>query len=159
VLTDLGSGPTVIACGQRFDVTAGRTYFFMVAGRSQGGGFLQVILRPGLVMTIGIDPTGLVDRQGVADVSGTFSCSQGEAFIQLEVTLRQRISKTLVIVGTKSFFVNFCPTSPADWSATIVGSNGPFRKGQAEVFVDGSICPMGCNVITEARRLVDLRRK
>jgi hypothetical protein len=155
VLTDLGSGPTAIGCGP-FDAVAGRTYFFMVWGVS---GPLQVTLRPGQVMTVGIDPTGLVDRQGVAVVSGTLTCTPGIANTELDVTLRQRISKTLVIVGSTAQFGVLCPTTPAAWSAVIVGSNGPFRKGQAEVFVTGYDCTGYCGKLTEGRSLVDLRRK
>jgi hypothetical protein len=156
VLTDLGSGPTPIGCGGQFDAVAGRTYFFMLWGVS---GLIHATLRPGQVMTIGIDPTGLVDRQGVAVVSGTLTCTQGIANTELDVTLRQRISKTLVIVGSTAQFGVPCPTTPATWSATIIGDNGPFRKGQAEVFVTGFICDPYCGRVTEVRSLVDLRRK
>jgi hypothetical protein len=159
-LTDLGSGLAVIACGgsyrpMRFDATAGKTYFFM-AGGYYSAGLLQLTLRPGPVMTVTIDPTGTVDRQGVADVSGTLSCNRGIALTRLDVTLRQRVSKTLVIEGSKTFYP-LCPTTPAPWSATIIGTNGPFTKGQAEVFATGYAC-IGefAECPTEARSLVDL---
>jgi hypothetical protein len=157
VLTDLGSGPTLIGCGNRIDATAGRTYFIMVSSVFEPG-LLRLTLRPGIVMTVGIDPTGAVDRQGVAVVGGTLTCSQGVANASLDVTLRQRISKTLVIEGSKKLDGLLCPTTPATWSATIIGTNGPFRKGQAEVLVTGSACAIGCDT-PAVRSLVDLRRK
>jgi hypothetical protein len=170
VLTDLGSGPVVIACGTdfeggspgvRFDAIAGRTYFFMAAAHFTfgEGGILQLALRPAIVATVGIDPTGMVDRQGVAVATGTLDCSQGVAGASLHVVLRQRVSKTLVIVGSRDLTNLLCPTTPDSWSATIVGDNGPFRKGRAEVLVTGRACdPIGCDT-QEERQLVDLRRK
>jgi hypothetical protein len=174
VLTDLGSGPVVIACvidtegppappfpGVRFDAVAGKTYFFMAAAvfTFGQGGLLQLTLRPAIVATVGIDPTGTVDRQGVAVATGTLGCSQGVAGASLHVVLRQRISKTLVITGSRDLTNLQCPTTPDSWSATIIGDNGPFRKGRAEVLVTGRACdPIGCDT-PEVRQLVDLRRK
>jgi hypothetical protein len=168
VLTDLGSGPVVIACGGsgrgvRFDATAGRTYFFMIA-RFFGGNLLRLTLRPGIVMTVVAEQTGTVSRQGTAVVSGTLACSQGVGppvggqFPTLHVDLRQRISKTLVIEGSEDLFIP-CPTTPTGWSATVIGSNGPFRKGRAEVFVTGFACdPVGCDS-PEVRQPVRLERE
>jgi hypothetical protein len=170
VLTDLGSGPVVIACGTdfeggspgvRFDAIAGRSYFVMAAAHFTfgEGGLLQLTLRPAIVATVGIDSTGTVDRQGVAVVTGTLGCSQGVAGASLHVVLRQRVSKTLVIVGSRDLSNLLCPTTPDSWSATIIGDNGPFRKGRAEVLVTGRACdPIGCDT-PEVRQLVDLRRK
>ena len=161
ILTDLGSGPVPIACGRRFDAIAGKTYFYLDASFWQGGQ-LQLTVRPAIVMTVAIDQTATVDRQGVAVVSGTLACSQGVGIPRgdmptLAVNLRQRISKTLVIEGSKNLFVP-CPTTPTGWSATIVGANGPFQKGQAEVLVAGMACDgAGCDT-PEVRQLVDMQR-
>jgi hypothetical protein len=168
LLTDLGSGPVVIACasiseesrpGLRFNATAGRTYFIMAAAfRSDQAGLLPLTVRPAVVATVGIDPAGTVDRQGVADVTGTLACNPGVGGTSLHVVLRQRISKTLVITGSRDLSNLLCATTPDSWSATIIGDNGPFRKGRAEVFVTGSACdPVGCDT-PDVRQLVDLRR-
>jgi len=163
VLTDLGSGPVVIACGGRFDATAGKTYFYMDTIFWQRGQ-LQLTVRPAIVMTVVIDQTAVVDRQGVAVVSGTLACSQGvglpggyEPPPTLAVDLRQRVSKTLVIEGSKDLFIP-CPTTPTGWSATIIGANGPFQKGQAEVLVAGRACDgAGCDS-PEVRQIVSMDR-
>jgi hypothetical protein len=149
VLTDLGSGPVVISCGfgagARFDATAGRTYFFMDSGFFEGGGHLQLTLSPGIVMTVTADQTGTVSRQGTAVVSGTLACNPaappqgGAGSPTLAVVLRQKVSKTLVIEGREDLSIP-CPTTATGWSVTIIGDNGPFRKGQAEVFVTGFAC-------------------
>jgi hypothetical protein len=74
------------------------------------------------------------------------------------VVLRQRVSKTLVITGSRDLSNLLCRTTPDSWSATIVDDNGPFRKGRAEVFVTGSACDaIGCDT-PDVRQLVDLRR-
>ena len=163
VLTDLGSGPVVIACGSgdtaRFDATAGKTYYFMDAGFS-GGGQLRLTLSAGIVMTVTINQTGTANKQGTAVVAGTFNCSQAVGPPQVEqptlqVVLRQKVSKTLVIQGSASLRIP-CPTIPTDWSVTIIGDNGPFRKGQAEVFVTGNACDAtGCNEV-QLRQLIKL---
>jgi hypothetical protein len=164
VLTDLGAGPQLIACGfdsVRFDATAGRTYFFMVGGFS-GGGQLRLTLRPGIVMTVTIDQSGRVSRQGTATVSGTLACNPpvseptGAGSPRLRVVLRQRVSKTLVIEGSKDLPDILCPTSPDGWSATIIGNNGPFRKGQAEVIATGHGCDQGGCDRPEVRQSVRL---
>ena len=169
LLTDLGSGPTVIACardsmepvpGMRFDATAGRTYYVMAAAyRSDVAGLLQLTLRPAIVATVGIDQTVTVNRQGTATVTGTLACTQGVGGASLHVDLRQRISKKLVITGSRDLPNLLCPTTPNAWSATITGTNGSFTKGQAEVFVTGSACdPIGCDT-PDVRQLITLQRK
>jgi hypothetical protein len=165
VLTDLGSGPVVIECGfgngVRFDATAGRTYFFMDSGLFEGGGQLQLTLRPGVIMTVTVDETGTVSRSGTAVVSGTLACDPasppqgGAGAPTLDIVLRQKISKTLVIQGS-NFLEIPCPTTPTAWSVTIVGDNGPFRKGRAEAFVTGFACdPVACGS-TELRQSIRL---
>jgi hypothetical protein len=166
VLTDFGSGPALLTCGYsggvRFDAVAGTTYYIMVAG-DFGGGQLQLTLRPGIVMTVVIDQTDTVDSQGIAVVGGTLACSQGTGtpmgmFPTLSVDLRQRISKTLVIEGSKDLFIP-CPTTPTRWSATIIGSNGPFQKGKAEVLLAGEACDaIGCDG-PQLRQIITLRKK
>ncbi len=167
VLTDLGSGPVLIACGfrfqagVRFDATAGRTYFFMDSGSFEGGGQLQLTLSPGIVMTVVADQTGTVSRQGTAVVSGTLACNPaappqgGAGSPTLDIVLRQKISKTLVIEGHKDLSIP-CPTTPTAWSATIIGDNGPFRKGQAEVFVTGFACDQVACDSPEVRQSIRL---
>jgi hypothetical protein len=168
VLTDLGSGPVLIACGfgagVRFDATAGRTYFFMDSGLFEGGGQLHLTLSPGIVMTVVADQTGTVSRQGTAVVSGTIACNPaappqgGAGSPTLAVVLRQRISKTLVIEGREDVSMP-CPTTPTGWSATIIGDDGPFRKGRAEVFVTGFACDQVACASPEVRQPVTLRRE
>jgi hypothetical protein len=169
VLTDLGSGPAVIACGSlfasgmpgqgsgaRFDAAAGQTYIVMAGGYQ--GGTLALTLRPGIVMTIAIDQTAAVDRQGVTVVTGTFACSRGVPYAQLDVILRQRISTRLVIEGSVTLDGLLCYLTPVPWSATIIGTNGAFRPGQAEVFITGQACDVvGCDQPL-VRRIVQLRR-
>jgi len=172
VMTDLGSGPSVIACatdqdfpgqspGVRFNATAGNTYFLMAANVNPmfSAGVVQLTIRPAIVATVGINPAGMVDGQGVASVTGTLGCSQGVAGASLHVDLRQRISKKLVITGSRDLSNLLCPTTPNAWSATITGTNGSFTKGQAEVFVTGSACdPIGCDTL-DVRQLITLQRK
>jgi hypothetical protein len=167
VLTDLGSGPAVIACGfrfaagLRFDATGGRTYYFMDSAESEGGGQLRLTLSPGIAMTVVVNPTGTVSRSGTAVVSGTLACNPGVGVDPnreaptLRIVLRQRISKTLVIQGSENLRIP-CPTTPTAWDATIIGDNGPFRKGQAEVFATGTACDaLGC-ATPEVRQAVRL---
>lgn len=168
VLEDLGGGPVVIACEfetVRFDATAGRTYFFMVGGHVEGGQ-LRLTLSPGIVMTLVVDQTGTVNRQGTADVTGTLSCNPaaGVPFGNVptvQVVLRQRVSKTLVIEGSssESSLRIPCPTAPTRWSATVIGSNGPFQKGQAEVFATGLACDAAGCARPEVRQLIRLERQ
>jgi hypothetical protein len=168
LLTDLGNGPTVIACardseeispGLRFDATAGRTYYVMAAAYSRfEARLLQLTLRPAIVATVAVDQTVAVNGQGVATVTGTLACNPGVGGVSLHVVLRQRVNRTLVIEGSRDLSNLLCPTTPASWSATIVGSNGAFFPGNGEVSVTGSACDaVGCDT-PEVHRLVRLRR-
>jgi uncharacterized Fe-S center protein len=65
-----------------------------------------------------------------AGMRGTLACNQGIGGVSLHVILRQRVSKTLVITGSRDLSNLLCRTTPDSWSATIVGDNGPFRKAE-----------------------------
>src|SRR6266508_1214652 len=167
VLTDLGSGPVLIACGfrfqagVRFDATAGRTYCYVDSGPFEGGGQLQLTLVHGIVMTVVADQTGTVSLHVTAVVRGTLACNPaappqgGAGSPTLDIVLRQKISKTLVIEGHKDLSIP-CPTTPTAWSATIIGDNGPFRTGQAEVFVTGFACDQVACDSPEVRQSIRL---
>jgi hypothetical protein len=170
LLTDLGTGPTVIACvndseeirpGLRFDAEAGRTYYVMAAAyRSDEAGLLRLTLSPAVVMTVVANATGTVSRQGTAVVGGTLACNPGVGANPrdaetLHIVLRQKISKTLLIVGSRDLFIP-CPDTPTAWSATIFGDNGPFRHGRAEVSVDGQACDGVACATTTLRQSIRL---
>ncbi|HTE68318.1 MAG TPA: hypothetical protein VK942_06090, partial [Actinomycetes bacterium] len=118
-------------------------------------------LRPGIVMTVVADQTGTVSRSGTAVVSGTLACNPaappqgGAGSPTLDIVLRQKISKTLVIEG-HNFLEIPCPTTPTAWSVTIIGDNGPFRKGRAEVFVTGFACDQVACASPEVRQSIRL---
>lgn len=120
----------------RFNATAGVTYLFMVASLegTDGGELLFSVKRlpPRLALGVTIDPTGSVDRNGVATIHGTVTCSREAFGISMVGTLRQQVGKR---VTTGSFSSSIDCSGETTWNATVVGETGTYRRGDAQATV------------------------
>jgi hypothetical protein len=113
-----------------FTAEAGVTYYLMVATffDSPGG---QLVLNgrvapPPLELEITVDPSGVVNPDGSATISGVVSCSRP---VEGPVvgTLRQRVA-----VG--AFRVTpFACTGESPWRTVVLGETGTYRRGDATV--------------------------
>jgi hypothetical protein len=121
----------------RFDAQAGETYYFMVGAWGSGpGGHLVFNLdvapppAPPLEVTFSIDPVGsVVPSIGEATISGTVTCSR-DAFVEINGRLQQRIGRVFIT----GFFFQFVECSgETPWSTTLIGDNGLFTGGKANV--------------------------
>jgi hypothetical protein len=118
----------------RFDAVAGEPYFFMVgAYRSRPGGdltFAVNVAPPPLEIDLSIDPVGaVVAKTGVVTIGGTVTCSKA-AFVDLFGELEQRAGRLII----RSYFsTSMVCAGQVPWSATVVGDNGLYRAGAADV--------------------------
>jgi hypothetical protein len=118
-----------------FPARAGVTYLFM-AGSFDGspGGTLVLSIReapPLVVLSVSVDPTGSVDRAGVATIHGALTCSH-EANVDIFGTLRQQVGKRVTVASFAASL--FCPGA-SPWSVQVVGETGAYRRGDAAAVV------------------------
>lgn len=127
----------------RFTALAGETYHIMVGSfYDTPGGNLELLVReapplgPPPELSIQIDPSGSVNRAGVATIRGTVTCSEPvEAFI--EVFVRQTVSRPIA----EGFgFGGVSCDGPTTWEAEVFPYTGAFSAGVANVSTYTSAC-------------------
>jgi hypothetical protein len=97
-------------------------------------------------------------RTGVAQVSGTFTCT-GLDFLDIFGELTQQVGRFTI----RGFFEVFasgptCDGTPQPWTANVSPENGKFAGGKATASVSASGCgPTGCASDSEQRSIL-LRR-
>ena len=122
----------------RFSTVAGTTYFVM-AGSSDAtpGGMLQLTMEelpPAVVLGISLAGSATVDRDGLARVSGTVTCSRPVPVVVFG-SLRQEASGRVALGYFRS---TVDCTGSASWSATVLGTTGTFCVGQARLAATAS---------------------
>jgi hypothetical protein len=148
------SPDTVVQCtevSQIIDLAAGTTYWLMFADIDEdgvNGGQLAVTFSeapPAIAITFTVDRTGkVVQRQGVATLTGTIACSAVPDDVFVELTLRQRVGK-YVIRAFSGFDASGCGPEPMPWSAEFVADNGRFGGGKVDLDVFAAACdPLQC---------------
>lgn len=143
VLIGVGSQGNLqtVACGPRtvtFFAAAGTTYYVLaIDDQLDGGGnggslsisFTEIPPPP--KVDLNVDRFGTVDtRTGVATISGTYTCSNGD-FISTSVNASQNVGR-FTIFGFGSFFDSgTCDGTPHFWSANVFPQNGKFAGGKS----------------------------
>jgi len=158
VLVGVGSQGNLqtVACGPGtvvFFAAAGTTYYILaIDDQFDGGGnggslsisFTEVPPPP--TVNISVDPVGSVNtKTGVATISGTYTCSNGE-FIDVFVNASQSVGR-FTISGFGSFSAaRTCDGAPHSWSAEVFPQNGKFSGGQSLTMTFASSCgPFECS--------------
>jgi hypothetical protein len=129
----------------RFDAYAGTTYLFMVAPFGGASAGLLVFGLEGFVgeelpeVTIDIDRRVIVDAAGRATVTGTVACSDRMGFLYLEVSLRQRVDRT-IIEGWAEVEIDTCTPEGVPWSAMVRSEMFAFGEEPATAHVMTFYC-------------------
>jgi hypothetical protein len=164
-----------IACNDDFgglessvtwEAVAGTTYHLMAGSffDSPGGNLSLTVQESGpppppATVEVTIDPIGRVNpRTGVAQLSGTFTCTDAD-FFELFGELRQPVGR-FTIFGSGAFFADgsSCDGTPRAWTADVSGENGKFSPGKATARVNAFVCgPSDCASDFEERE-IRLRR-
>jgi len=130
-----------VACGQgavAFFAAAGTTYYVLaIDDQFDGGGnggSLSISFNeipPPPTVDITVNRYGKVNaRTGVATISGTYTCTNGD-FIDVFVDARQNVGR-FTILGSGSFFDSgTCDGAPHTWAADVFPQNGKFKGGKA----------------------------
>jgi len=158
VLVGVGSQGNLqtVACGPgtvTFFAMAGTTYYILaIDDQFDGGGnggslsisFTEVPPPPTVDITV--DRFGSVNaKTGVAKISGTYTCSNGE-FIDVFVNASQNVGR-FTISGFGSFFDSrTCDGTPHPWSADVLPQNGKFAGGKSLTMTFTDSCgPFECS--------------
>lgn len=116
----------------RFTAQAGTRYYLMVGSffESPGGNLVLTaqVLPPKVVLGISADPTGTVDGDGLATVSGGVTCSR-PVTVEVRGSLRQQVGRGRVSLGYFRTSVDCDGTG--SWTADVQGQTGVFRRGDA----------------------------
>lgn len=122
------------------DLAAGQTYNLLVFGDGTSAAtsgtlvfkVLQAVPAPDISLTI--DRTGSVNRQGVARITGTVTCTSTDGsgtVFDVFGDVTQKVGR-LLIRGFLEAFVNApCDGTTQPWEAFVVGDNGVFAGGKA----------------------------
>ncbi|MGH8970057.1 MAG: DUF6299 family protein [Actinomycetes bacterium] len=147
VLVGVGAPGTLelVTCGPGtvgFFAAAGTTYWVLAIddqGDGAGnGGSLNISfgeVPPPPTVDITVDPTARVTRTGVATLTGTYTCSDGD-FIEVFAEVSQSVGRFFILRGSFDFFdEGTCDGTPHRWSADVVADNGRFAGGKAMAVV------------------------
>jgi len=130
----------IVTCGQwavAFFASAGTTYYVLAIDDqldgSGNGGLLNISFNeapPPPTVDITVNRYGTVNtRTGVATISGTYTCTNGD-FIDVFVDARQNVGR-FTILGSGGFFeFGTCDGAPHSWSADVFPQNGKFAGGK-----------------------------
>jgi hypothetical protein len=112
------------------------------------GGSLNISFNeapPPPTVDITVNKYGTVNaRTGVATISGTYTCSNGD-FIEVSGFARQTVGRFFVNGFFGFFDVGTCDGSTTAWTAEVFGDNGKFAGGKAMTVSFGFSCgPFEC---------------
>jgi len=145
----------IVACGPGgvgFFAADGTTYYVLAFDDqfdgSGNGGSLSISFNaapPPPTVSISVDRVGTFNtRTGVATISGTYICTDGD-IIEAFVDARQIVGR-FTIAGSGSFFdFGTCDGESHPWSADIIPQNGRFAGGKAATVTFALSCgPFEC---------------
>jgi len=137
-------------------LTGGTTYYIMFAdadGDATNGGTLiadLTVAPPPIELSFSIDPTGKVDKAGMATLTGTMTCSRDADFSDIQLSLRQPIGR-FTIHGF-GFADTTCGPSGSPWFIQVSGDNGKFGSGKATADIFAEACdPFSCADISVSK--------
>ena len=118
------------------------------SGNVAAGSFVVSVYAP-LQFGLTVNSQGNASsKTGVATISGKLNCSRAIP-VDLSGTVRQLFANRAYVTGTFSVHVD-CAAPSTSWSATVIGDNGKFGGGSANVTVDAFGCELSCHSASAA---------
>lgn len=141
---------SLITCGPGvvgFTAFAGTTYHVMAIdddgdGNTANGGTLEldVLAAPPLpTVDVTVNPTGTVDKAGVAHISGSYTCTDAD-FIELDGELRQSVGRFVISGLGFVFDEGTCDGTAHTFTMDIQADNGKFAGGKSASIVFSFAC-------------------
>ncbi len=154
VATGTPGSLSIVTCGPGsvgFAADAGTTYYIMAFSDQPSvvGGQLTISVTAASAppeVSLTVDPTGTVTKQGTAILTGTYTCSGQADFVDIFGTLDQPVGRVTINGSFEIFFGGNCDGVAHTWSAEAVPFNGKFAGGKAANFSAIFGCnALGCN--------------
>jgi hypothetical protein len=151
------SADSLITCGPgqiNAQLVGGDEYFLLAFGdgtTAATGGTLKLHIDeavPPPEISVTINKTGTVDKQGVAHISGTVTCtSENDVGILFDVfgDMSQRVGRLVIRGFFDSFLEAPCDGSTIPWTADVFADNGLFAGGKAATVAIGFGCTDICS--------------
>jgi hypothetical protein len=151
------SADSLITCGPGQIVeqlVGGDQYFLLVFGdgtTAATAGTLKLHIDeavPPPEISVTINKSGTVDKQGVAHISGTVTCtSENDVGILFDVfgDMSQRVGRLVIRGFFDSFLEAPCDGSTIPWTADVFADNGLFAGGKAATVAIGFGCTDICS--------------
>jgi hypothetical protein len=140
----------------------GTTYYVLAfSDTAVNGGRLSVTfsaLPPAPETTLTVDPTGRAFKDGSAQLTGTYSCTNASDYdSDVEGTLTQRVGR-VKINGFFSVYPLMCDGQVLPWEAVATSDNGLFSGGKAAHVTLIFACGFFDCAVQEVDGTVQLRR-
>lgn len=165
VATGTPGNLSIVTCGPRtvgFEATPGETYYLMAFSDTPEvpGGQLSIAVSeaaPPPKVSMTVDDSGKVDKDGVATISGTYTCEGEAELVELFGTLQQEQKDGTQVRGNFDLVDLKCGGTDR-WSAEVTAESGKFTRGLAATVATTVGCgALGCNFY-DTLEVVRLRR-
>src|SRR5262245_30619863 len=165
VATGTPGNLSIVTCGPRvvgFEATAGETYYLMAFSDTPEvpGGQLSIAVSeaaPPPKVSMTVNDNGKVNKDGVATISGTYTCDGEADFVELFGTLQQEQKDNTQVRGSFDLTELKCGVTDK-WSVDVTAESGKFMRGLAATVATTVGCgALGCNFY-DTLEVVRLRR-
>ena len=165
VATGTPGNLSIVTCGPRavgFEATPGETYYLMAFSDTPEvpGGQLSIAVSeaaPPPTVSMTVDDTGTVNKDGVATLSGTYTCDGEADLVEVFGTLQQEQKDGTQVRGNFDVIDLKCGVTDK-WSVEVTAESGTFTRGLAATVATTVGCSaLGCNFY-DTLEVVRLRR-
>lgn len=166
VATGTPGNLSIVTCGPAtigFEATAGETYYLMAFSDTPevAGGQLAIAVSeaaPPPKVSMTVNDTGKVNKDGVATISGTYTCDGEAELVEIYGTLQQEQKDGSQVRGDFDVLDLQCGVTDNKWSVQVTGVQGKFTRGLAATVATTVGCGvLGCNFY-DTLEVVRLRR-
>jgi hypothetical protein len=165
VATGTPGNLSIVTCGPQvvgFEATPGELYYLMAFSDTPEvpGGQLSIAVSeaaPPPKVSMTVNDIGQVDKDGIATISGTYTCDGEAELVEVFGTLQQEQKDGTQVRG--NFDLIDLPCGVTDtWKAPITAESGKFKRGLAATVATTVGCSaLGCNFY-DTLEVVRLRR-
>ncbi len=165
VATGTPGNLSIVTCGPStigFAATQGETYYLMAFSDTPEvpGGQLSIavtVAAPPPEVSMTVDDNGKVNKDGVATISGTYTCKGEADLVEVFGTLQQEQKNSVQVRGNFDLTGLKCGVTDK-WSVDVTADSGKFMRGLAATVATTVGCSaLGCNFY-DTLEVVRLRR-